>query len=139
MNAKSEFLTYIQKQSLREAENKFRKSCAQITLINKKLEDLQKRYNRAKNDNNRAFRYNLRLKLACVEGARNMYYEYAHVQAELVAELRLQLFGETVNIIDGDEELDEEDMFWSRDMTSRRQKGIDEGVGWMKEGQQTKL
>ncbi len=36
-----------------------------------------------------------------VEGGRNMYYDYAHTQAEKVVELRHALFGESVNIVDG--------------------------------------
>lgn len=87
-------------QTLHAAERKFRKSCVQITLLNKQLEDMKKRYLRAKADNFHRFRYNLRLKLAVVEGVRNMYYEYAHIQAEQVAEIRRHLFGEIVQIVD---------------------------------------
>ena len=79
---------------LMETERKFRKSCTQINLLNAQLEDIKARYKKAKLENFHRFRYNLRLKLACVEGVRNMYYEYAHVQAERVATLRNQIFGE---------------------------------------------
>lgn len=79
---------------LMDTERKFRKSCAQIHLLNQHLEDIKIRYQKAKADNYHRFRYNLRLKLACIEGVRNMYYEYAHIQAERVADLRNQLFGE---------------------------------------------
>lgn len=104
MSTKSEFLTNVQKLALEEAERKFRSACCQLTLLNTKLEELQERYHRAKTDNFRCFRYNIRLKLACVEGVRNMYYDYAFMQAEIVAELRQQLFGEIVDIVQGDEE-----------------------------------
>ena len=71
---------------------------------------MQQRYRRAKADNFKTFRYNLRLKLAVVEGTRNMYYQYAHMQAEKVAELRQQLFGEHVNIVtDSDTDDDDEE------------------------------
>jgi hypothetical protein len=55
----------------------------------------------AKRSNNRAFRYNLRLKLAVIEGARNMFYDYAYTKADQVAELRRELFDESVEIVSG--------------------------------------
>jgi hypothetical protein len=45
-------------------------------------------------DNHKSFRYSLRLRIAVVDGMRNMYYDYAHKKAEVVAELRQELFGE---------------------------------------------
>lgn len=93
------------KMTLLDTERKFRKSCTQINLLNKQLEDTKARYQRAKMDNFHRFRYNLRLKLAVVEGIRNMYYEYAHVQAERVAALRNKLYGEIISF--GTEESDD--------------------------------
>jgi hypothetical protein len=37
------------------------------------------------------------LRIAVVDGMRNMYYDYAHKKAEVVAELRQELFGEVGN------------------------------------------
>ena len=97
-------------EALFDAERKFRKACIQITLLNTTLQEMQQRYRRAKADNFKCFRYNLRLKLAVVEGVRNTYYDYAHIKAEQVAELRQQLFGEHVNIVtDSDTDDDEEE------------------------------
>jgi hypothetical protein len=42
------------------------------------LDALQQRYNKAKKDNHKSFRYSLRLRIAVVDGMRNMYYDYAH-------------------------------------------------------------
>ncbi len=42
-----------------ETENRFRRACEHITLINNKLEDLQLRYDKARIDNHKSFRYNL--------------------------------------------------------------------------------
>ena len=70
---------------------------------------MKARYSKAKQDNFRCFRYNLRLKLAVIEAVRNMYYDYAYIKAEKVAELRRELFGETVNIIAFDSETDDEE------------------------------
>lgn len=87
--------------SLGEAERRFRKACDQIVLLNHRLGEVQKRYKAAKKSNNRSFRYNLRLKLAVIEGARNMFYDYAYSKADQVAELRRELFNESVEIVSG--------------------------------------
>ena len=87
--------------SLGEAERRFRKACDQIVLLNHHLGEVQKRYKAAKKSNNRSFRYNLRLKLAVIEGARNMFYDYAYSMADQVAELRRELFNESVEIVSG--------------------------------------
>ena len=54
--------------TLSDAERRFRRACDQIVLLNQKLGEVQKRYKNARRTNNRSFRYNLRLKLAVVEG-----------------------------------------------------------------------
>jgi mitochondrial fission protein ELM1 len=87
--------------SLGEEERRFKKACDQIVMLNQRLGEVQKRYKMAKRTQNRAFRYNLRLKLAVIEGARNMFYDYAYAKADKVAELRRELFDETVEIISG--------------------------------------
>lgn len=87
--------------TLSEAERRFRKACDQIVLLNQRLGDVQKRYKMAKRSNNRSFRYNLRLKLAVIEGSRNMFYDYAYAKADQVAELRRDLFNESVEIVSG--------------------------------------
>jgi hypothetical protein len=66
------------KTELHQTEIRFRKACNQINLLNRKMESIHKRYNCAKKNNHRVFRYKLRLRLAVVEGLRNMYYEYAN-------------------------------------------------------------
>lgn len=73
---------------LYETEMRFKKACEQVVLLNDKLEGLQRRYDKARQENHRSFRYNLRLKMASVEGVRNAYFEYACVKAEKIAELR---------------------------------------------------
>ena len=96
---------------LQDAEMKFRKASTQIMLLNKQLDDFKDRYSKAKEENMRCFRYNLRLKLAVIEGVRNMYYDYAYMKAEKVAALSYDLFGETVEIQMSDSESEEES--WS--------------------------
>ena len=41
------------------------------------------------------------LKLAVVKGVRNMYYDYAYAKADQVADLRRELFNESVEIVSG--------------------------------------
>lgn len=85
--------------NLVDAERRFRRSCEQIVMLNRALTTLQKRYDNAKRRNVRSFRYHLRLRLAVIEGMRNVYYDYAHEKAKQVAELRRELFGEIVEIV----------------------------------------
>ena len=87
--------------TLSTAERRFRGAFDQIVLLNQKLGDVQKRYKAARKSNNRAFRYNIRLKLAVIEGARNMIYDYAYAKADQVADLRRELFNESVEIVSG--------------------------------------
>ena len=97
--------------SLTKAEGRFKKACDQIVLLNHHLGEVQKRYKMAKRTNNRAFRYNLRLKLAAIEGVRNMYYDFAYNKADRVADLRRELFDESVEIVSGsDSQYSSDDM-----------------------------
>lgn len=99
------------KTELQQTEIRFRKACNQINLLNRKMESIHKRYNCAKKNNHRVFRYKLRLRLAVVEGLRNMYYEYANKKASRVVELRRELFNENVEVVEQEEsDLEESDM-----------------------------
>jgi hypothetical protein len=62
---------------------------------------MQKRYKNAKTNKNRHFQASLRRKLAVIEGTRNMYHDYARMKGEKIAELRAELFGESVEIVTG--------------------------------------
>ena len=85
---------------------KFRKVRIKLTLLNKHLTDVKMHYQQAKEDNSRRFRYNMRLKLAVIEGVRNMYYDYAYMKAEDVARLRYDFFGATMEIVDSETDED---------------------------------
>ena len=86
--------------ALHRAQTKFRKACIKLTLPNKQLTDVKMHYRQAKEDNFRCFCYNLTLKLAVIEGVRNMGYDDAYMKAEDVARLRYDLFRETLEIVD---------------------------------------
>ena len=70
---------------------KFQHACQQVRRLNANIRNLQVRYDRAKRDNQRSFRYSLRLKIATVEGIRNTYYEYACETGAHVEDLQVQL------------------------------------------------
>ena len=55
---------------------KFRKACEQVDQLNNKIDSLQVRYDRAKRDHKKSFRYALRLQIATVEEVRNACYQY---------------------------------------------------------------
>lgn len=68
--------------SFRMLDKKFRRACHHIRMLNRHIEDIQIRYDRAFSSGQRSFRYTHRLKLATYEGMRNMYYEYACRRAD---------------------------------------------------------
>lgn len=94
--------------TLVDSERRFKRACEQIVQLNYSLDALQQRYNKAKKDNNKSFRYSLRLRIAVVDGMRNMYYDYAHNKAETIADLRREMFGEVVDIVSDDATADME-------------------------------
>ena len=102
-NSMEKFNLYAQ---LYETESRFRRACEQIILLNSRLEELQLRFDQARLDNHKSFRYNLRLKMATVEGVRNSYYEYACWKAETVAELTLQVAVDSPESESNDEEME---------------------------------
>lgn len=99
MKAKVQQRNRSKSSTLVDNERRFKRACEQIVQLNYSLDALQQRYSKAKKDNHKSFRYSLRLRIAVVDGMRNMYYDYAHKKAETIAELRQELFGEVVDII----------------------------------------
>ncbi|KAK6180567.1 hypothetical protein SNE40_012698 [Patella caerulea] len=75
---------------LMDAERFFRRACEQIVQLNRRLDEMAKRYDKASRENHRSFRYSLRLRMAVTEGVRNMYYEYAANKADEITNLRCQ-------------------------------------------------
>ncbi|KAJ8318701.1 hypothetical protein KUTeg_003792 [Tegillarca granosa] len=62
---------------IKSSDDLCRKACEQIIALNRKLQSVSIRYQKATKDGRRSFRYSLRLRLATIEGVRNMYYEFA--------------------------------------------------------------
>ena len=74
--------------SFRHLDSKFRRSCHHIRMLNRRIEEVQIRYDRAFSSGRRSFRYSHRLKLATYEGMRNMYYEYACRRADELEQMQ---------------------------------------------------
>ena len=80
---------------IRDLNRKFRKSCAQLILINNLIDETETRYNRSQAENRRSYRYILRLKLCTLEGVRNMFYEYAYAKADELEKMQLELYNKS--------------------------------------------
>ena len=92
--------------SFKNLDRKFRKSCHHIRMLNRQIEEVQVRYDRAFASGRRSFRYTHRLKLATYEGMRNMYYEYACRRADELEKMQDTLIQHGM-ISDSDSETDE--------------------------------
>jgi mitochondrial fission protein ELM1 len=106
MKAKEQQRCLDKKSTLVDNERRFKRACEQIVQLNYSLHALQQRYNKAKNDNHKSFRYSLRLRIAVVDGMHSMFYEYAHKKAEAVVELRQELFGDIVDVVSGETDVE---------------------------------
>lgn len=100
-----------QRNQLRDAEIKFQKAFAQVRLLNKRLADVTRRYDNAKRDNCRCYRYHLRLKLSVLEGVISMYVAYLTTKAQHISNLRRHV---RFWIEESSSESDDEDFVWQR-------------------------
>ena len=104
---------------IRLADRKFRRACSQVILLNNKIQMLKVRYDRAKADGRRSFRYGWRLQLATYEGVRNMFYEYAAQRCDEMEKLQEQLRVQTgMEYEDFSDSEDEEAVYNSEDEQS---------------------
>ncbi|XP_048777949.2 uncharacterized protein LOC125679921 isoform X1 [Ostrea edulis] len=87
---------------LMDSERRFKKACEKIVHLNKRMRNLQLRYKKAWVENHRSFRYSIRLRISVVEGLLNMYHDYALIKANIIKDLRHEMFGEDVQIITSD-------------------------------------
>ena len=71
---------YLVKCDIRALNHIFHKSIRQVIILNEQIVNMKSRYQRACDINRKSMRYTLRLRLAAIEGTRNMYYEYARVK-----------------------------------------------------------
>ena len=90
----------MRKEHLNNALRNFRKTCAQISLLNRHHADVSKRYMTAKKDDHRIFRYRLRMRMSTIEGVREMYIDYAIYLADFLADLRSTMVGQEADAAD---------------------------------------
>ena len=105
--------------SFRHLDSKFRRSCHYIRMLNRSIEQIQVRYDRAFSTGRRSFRYSHRLKLATYEGMRNMYYEYACKRADELEKMQEVLIQRGL-ISDGSGQSDTDELHvieWVNDLT----------------------
>lgn len=76
---------------LKEQETYYGMACLQLTVLNQRFEQLTRRYDRADKLGQKSFRYSLRMKMAILEGVRNMFYEFATLKACDVNKLRQEI------------------------------------------------
>jgi len=79
---------------LYESERRFQKACDQIAFLNGWLYDLQMTYEKAVRDNDKCFRYKLRMRILVAEGLLQTYCQYACLKKNEVHDLRFKLYGE---------------------------------------------
>lgn len=109
--ARRKVLSKMKRLELKSTEYRFKRACDQIILLNRKMTAVMQRYHAARANFNRNFRYKLRLRLAVVEGIRNMYYDYANKKASEIVTLRRDLFGEIIEIVTDQDQGEEADEF----------------------------
>lgn len=79
---------------LYESQRRFQRACDQMLLLNNRLTALNRRYNNAKIDDQKIFRYRLRMRVLVVEGMLSAYCNYACLKKNEVLDLRFKLYGE---------------------------------------------
>ena len=82
--------------SLAQMNRKLRLACRQVVLMNNEMGCLRNRYDGAVDCSGRDLSCFLRLKIATVEGIRNMFYFYESQHADGVDALHVGLLGEGV-------------------------------------------
>ena len=82
--------------NLKQMNKKFRLACKQVVLMNNEIEYIQNRYDRAVDSGSRSFCYFLRLKIATLEGMRNLFYDYVSQHADKLDDLHLKLLREGI-------------------------------------------
>jgi len=78
---------------LMHLNDQINKACDQVLLLNRNIQDLERRYDRAAQEQRKSFRYTLRLRLATLEGLRSVFLEFAKMKAGEMDDLEAQLMG----------------------------------------------
>ena len=86
-----EYNTAALLRDIRAKNRVFRKACAQVVLLNLRIEDAKTHYLRARATGNLAFRYSYRMKLTSLEGVRDALYDFAVVKCEEIEALQAHI------------------------------------------------
>ena len=66
----------------------FHRVCDQLRILNRRICEIQRRYDVAERNQRKSVRYSIRIQLCVMEGVRNMHYEYALKLADSLDMLR---------------------------------------------------
>ena len=94
---------FVTRKELEEVESKFTLAWNHLCILNYYISKTQCRFDRAKINGQRSFRYSLRIKLFAMEETRNMFYEHVDGLAE-----QLSLIMEHGYILDEEDSEDEQ-------------------------------
>ena len=83
---------------LKHCERRYKRGNEVVIQLNHKLDDLYFRYDKALKENQRSFKYSLRLKISVLEGVIHRYADYVQENAHIIEDLRREMFGETVQL-----------------------------------------
>jgi hypothetical protein len=87
---------------------RFQRACDQILQLNAKLDEINKRYKSARDNNNKLFRYSLRNRMLVIEGMLTAYGGYAKMKKSEILKLRSKLNAE-INSVNEDVTSEDED------------------------------
>lgn len=85
---------------IKQLDKRFYYSCRQVVLLNNQIEELKARYDRAVIEDRSSFICSLSMRIATLEGIRNMFYEYVCSRSDLLDSLHEELL--TLGVIDYD-------------------------------------
>lgn len=77
-----------------ESQRRFQRACDQLMLLNDRMKALRDKYSAARAENQKLFRYKLRMRIMVLEGFMAAYYNYACLKKNEVLDLRFKLYGE---------------------------------------------
>ena len=81
----------LKKRELRDATQKLKKACNQLSLITKKCAIMKTRLDRAERDRTNCFRSNLSRQMAVMQSVQQMFYEYVYMKSEEVTAMRFEI------------------------------------------------
>ncbi len=94
---------YQVKRDIQALNHVFHKAIRQVILLNEKLAESKVRYGRVTKAQKRSSRYTTRLRLASLEGTRDLYFKYASIKCHEIEQLQDELrvvSGEEYNFAD---------------------------------------